>query len=106
MSSALQGGIDGGVPLGIRIAEEAHKKGTPFVVVSGWHGDPGQANFVYAKYLYDKGIIDNPIIPDLGEEAFINTVNNYSYFTASKGSSNEKDIDKLKIIAQVLESKK
>ena len=106
MSYALLYGNDGGLPLGIRIAEEAHKKGLPIIVASGDHGNPGQANHIYADYLFKKGIINNPNVMRIDSEAANaqDSANKHSYFFARKFKSSETEAN-LKIITKALESK-
>lgn len=117
---ALTWGDDGGLLMGVRVAEEAHKKGLPVVLISGWHGMAGEANHFIAKYLYDKGVIDNPNVctemfdEDTREfkEDAQQIANKYSYFTASKSfdinSQDKFDLKKaakLQIIRKSLEAK-
>jgi hypothetical protein len=116
MAKTLTWGKDGGVLAGIRIAEKAHQKGLPVVVVSGGHETSAISPFL-ARYLYDKGIIDNPWIvgrieleanqqlrPDAQDLA-----NSYSYFDLSKNTQDERfraaNLAKLKLAAESLRLK-
>src|SRR3989344_2136210 len=84
ISYALLYGEEGGLPLGIRVAEEAHKKGLPVVLASGWHGVPGKANYIYADYLFQKGIINNPEVMEINSNDVNvqDNANKHSYFFA------------------------
>ena len=89
ISYALLWGKDGGLPLGIRVAEEAHKKQIPCIVVSGGHGVQIPNSMVFAQYLHKKGIINNPYALgindiDLKSPNIQNIINQHSYFIMSK----------------------
>lgn len=116
ISYALLWGPDGGLPLGVRVAEESHKKQIPFVVVSGGHGVQIENSWVFANYLAERGIIDNQYALDMQQDKQIDLnnpdaqsiVDQHSYFIISKrieGLDGEKNKKGLELIAKSLESK-
>lgn len=50
---------NGGIMMGVRVAEAAHQKKLPVVIVTGAHGTT-PVNIFVAQYLFDRGIIDSP----------------------------------------------
>lgn len=92
---------DGGIAMGVRVAEAAHQKGIPVTIITGAHF-PSRFSFVIARYLYDKGVIRNPnayFCPDgmVNRESYeLNPgvqekLNGYDFFAQSKFLPAEED---------------
>lgn len=106
---SLTNSFDGGILMGVRVAEAAHQKNLPVTIVTGAHGTQ-PVNVFVARYLFDKGIISNSYIGHTSGDSTEEDLNQYSFFETNKKYHGDELQDSktkkiLQTIGKTLESK-